>query len=407
MHVLVISRSFPPHRHGGMEQHAQDVVAGLIAAGHRVSVITTPFPAEGITLNGDLIISGRKPGSYDLSFVKGFEKLGDQKSLSFLGRSADTKPDIIHAQGFAGIAAERYLKSVAPIVTTIHGTLWSETPLRNRENRSLGNLWRYKHRFAISPSWRKFLRGGTRLIVDSQFSAEELERELGRKLTHAPTVVPLGFDTRPLEHAATDRAAARASWGINEDQILFAAIGRLTPIKNFQLVAKGFSEFNGKPGGNTRLIIAGDGTEKSNIIHQDKLVEALWNFKIMQLPGSISQERAAQLLVAADVFVNADGGTPAFGLANAEALVAGTPVLAFDTGAHREVVRDQDDGGLLPMKDPEGFKAAMASWAKELPEHPEKRATRARRARERFSRDLMIERLLAVYERTRKEAGKT
>lgn len=394
MHVLVISRSFPQHRHGGMEQHAQDVVDGLMAAGHRVSVLTTPFPSEEkaapLAVNGELIVLGKKSGAYDLPFVKDFSRRGAREVTRI-------QPDIIHAQGFAGIAAERYLRGIAPIITTLHGTLWSETPLREGGGGTLPDLWRFKHRFIFQPLWKKFLQRDPQLIVDSQFTVKELERELRRPLKHAPTVIPLGFQTDRIERAAADRKAARAGWGIADNQILFASIGRLTRIKNFQLIVEGFSRFSGSPERNTRLIIAGEGPEKNNLPRLNKTAEALCDSRIIQLPGSVSQDRAAELLAAADLFVNADGGTPAFGLANAEALVAGTPVLTFDTGAHREVVADGDDGELIPPDNLGAFTAAMKRWAEELPEAPETRLARAERAQRRFARSLMIERLLAAY----------
>ncbi|MEO8377826.1 MAG: glycosyltransferase family 4 protein [Candidatus Sumerlaeota bacterium] len=384
-----------------MEWHAQDIADGLIAAGHTVSVITTPLTGGKalmpLVVNGTIIELGQKFGAYDPWFFVEFLRQAP-------GQVAALNIDVIHAQGFAGIAAERYLRGLAPIVTTIHGTLWSETPLREGGKRTLLDHWRFKHRHAITPLWNNFLENGPRLIVDSQFTINELERETGRKLKRPPTVVPLGFDLKRFEADSKGRGAARSHWGAEPNQPLLATIGRMTAMKNTKLIAKSFARLvTDYP--NAKLIIGGDGPEHKKIL-ADESVAALVESGAVLMASQLPAQSATTLLEAADLFVNADGGAPAFGLANAEALVMGTPVLAFDTGAHCEVVK-ADDGVLVPGGAGSDFAAAMKRMTHELPEPAEKRAARADRARQRFARELMIERLLAVYTGARDVGIKT
>ena len=80
----------------------------------------------------------------------------------------------------------------------------------------------------------------------------------------------------------------------------------------------------------------------------------------------------------------------------------GTPVLAFDIGAHREVVRGNGDGILIPEGDAAAFAAAMRNMVSSFPENAEVRNQRAEAARERFQRGRMIQRLVVAYEEIRR-----
>jgi glycosyltransferase involved in cell wall biosynthesis len=85
-------------------------------------------------------------------------------------------------------------------------------------------------------------------------------------------------------------------------------------------------------------------------------------------------------------------------LAVIEAQAAGVPVVATPVGGIRETVVDGETGLLVPPRDPK----ALAQAIRRLLEDPElaaRLATEAqKRARERFSRERMVERTLALYQ---------
>lgn len=393
----MICRSFPHHRPGGMEWHAQDVADGLMEAGHTVSAFTTPLPEKPalrkLALNGSLLEFGSAPGRYDFWFLSDFFRLAADQV-------ARLRPDIIHAQGFAGIAASRYLGREIPLVTTIHGTLWSETAVRGLDPseislaRQLSLWWRYKHRHLLEPLWTSFLQSDPNLITDSEFTIAELEREVG-KLPRRPWVVPLGFDLGRFRPNPEGRPARRAVWTDGKDGPLLATVGRLEPMKRPRLLARAFAAVAADfP--KARFVIAGSGSELEPLRRLD-CIDSLLREGRVQFPGPLDPLRMTSLLEAADLFLNGDHGAPAFGLANAEALVMGTPVLAFDTGAHREVVRDDLDGFLVAPAQEEEFVARLRTLLSALPESEDRRAERAARARQRFSRERMVAELTAVF----------
>lgn len=384
MRVLIICRSFPHHRTGGMEWHAHDIVEGLAEAGVTVDVITTPLPRQPalapLRPNGRLLELGGTPGAYDMRFLWDFAR----RARGFV---RETRPDVVHAQGMAGMLAARVLGRALPVVTTIHGTLWSETVP------GPGRLRRHWKRHLLAPLWKRFIRSGSPLIVDSEFTAGELRRETGGPAS-PPAVVPLGFDLRrfPL----TPRAEARREWDVPDDSILVAAAGRVEHAKGFGDLVAAFTSLpaHGPRNRPALLTIAGEGSLLPTL---RRTVETGGAAGRVRFAGRVPSERLASLLRAADLFVNLDRGAPAFGLANAEALCMGTPVLTTDAGAHREVVRDGQDGTLVPRATPQAAAEALGAWLTRLPEADSARDDRASAARHRFSREQMLGRLVEVY----------
>jgi glycosyltransferase involved in cell wall biosynthesis len=325
-------------------------------------------------------------------------------------------PDVIHCQGFVGMPMRRLFARRLPLLTTIHGTLWSETALRrgapalDRRPTARARLhWRFKHRHLAAPLWRRFLRVGPpdrhhELIVDSRFSRRELAREArwgegpdGRPPIH---IVPLGFDMGRFPRIGAAAAAAR--WEKPAGARWFVAVGRMERGKGFDILLDAFSRVaESMPGAS--LLLAGRGSQRLALMKHRRMLPPEIRPRIVFLDAvpdhdpSVPEARdLASLIEAADFFLNADQGAPAFGLANAEALCMGTPVIASNAGAHREVVLE-DDGVLVDSHDAAAWAEAMRTAVPD--DDPARRAARAERARRRFDRALMVRRLVAIYRR--------
>jgi glycosyltransferase involved in cell wall biosynthesis len=88
-----------------------------------------------------------------------------------------------------------------------------------------------------------------------------------------------------------------------------------------------------------------------------------------------------------------------FGVAAAEAMAFGRPVVAAAGGALLELVTDGETGLLVPPRDAPALRGAVQRLLGD-PELRERMGSSARaRARERFGWDAVIERTLEVYER--------
>jgi glycosyltransferase involved in cell wall biosynthesis len=89
-----------------------------------------------------------------------------------------------------------------------------------------------------------------------------------------------------------------------------------------------------------------------------------------------------------------------FGLAVAEAMAAGRPVVAARGGALLELVADGETGLLVEPRDAPGMRAAVERLLGDPALRERLGAEARRRARERFGWDAVVERTLAVYERS-------
>ncbi len=368
------------------------VIEGLRAAGHDVHVLTTPADGADPSVHA---IGDSTGGRYSLRF---FREL--KREAVRLCNEHDI--DVIHAQGFAGIPLTFAQRRLPPVVTTVHGTLWSETPLdrRVRRTRSAGegiaDLWRFKHRFAFAPLWHLWLASRPQIVCDSRFTAKELKR-IRRSLR--PVVVPLGFETAPFlagARMAFDPGTRSLTERTATSPPFVLAIGRIERIKGFDFLLRVARALRNSGDAGFQFVIGGEGPERSRLVRK---IDAMGLTDRVHCVGRIGDDELAKWYRAADVFANADGGHPAFGLANAEALAAGTPVVATPNGAHGDVVSHGDDGKLIEARDPARWAAAIRRIAAADSRDADRRRRRASRAAGRFSRDRMIARLEKVLRR--------
>ncbi len=161
------------------------------------------------------------------------------------------------------------------------------------------------------------------------------------------------------------------------------AIGRLFPVKGFDLLLRAFAQAAPRiPDG--RLEVWGEGPERASL---ERLARELGLSGSARFMGIT--DRPFDVLRNADVFVmpsRAEG----FPNALVEAMACGLPVISSDFGgAAREILRDGVDGLLVPREDPSSLAEAMVR----LSEDPELRGRLSGRAVEvveRFSHDRVM-----------------
>ena len=150
-------------------------------------------------------------------------------------------------------------------------------------------------------------------------------------------------------------------------------VGRLSPEKNVDTLVEAIGDLN--------LVVAGDGPLR------DRVPDAL---------GAVPHAEVERLLERASVVV-APCEREGFGLAAAEAMAFGRPVVAAAGGALLELVADGETGLLVPARDAAALREAVERLLRDR--ELQKRLGRAARARvrERFGWDAVIERTLEVY----------
>lgn len=173
---------------------------------------------------------------------------------------------------------------------------------------------------------------------------------------------------------------------------IVAAMGRLIPVKGYDMLLPAFARCAAKHPDWT-LLILGDGAERANLT---ALARELGVSERVLMPGTI--QNPMPVLRRADFFVMSSRfeGMP---MAVLEALACGLPVVSFDcpTGP-REVIRDGIDGLLVP---PENIEALATAMDRLMSDPAERRrlAERAPEVLERFGADVVMAKWDALISR--------
>ncbi len=148
-----------------------------------------------------------------------------------------------------------------------------------------------------------------------------------------------------------------------------------------------------KQGIKTRLLMVGDGSERTNAEHRAR---CLGVFDQSSFVGK--QAKIVDYLSAADVLL-LPSAQESFGLAALEAMACEVPVIASRVGGIPEVVTDGETGFLSEVGDVE----KMAQDAARLLANPELRVAMGRRAREsavsRYRTEIVIPQYLDFYDK--------
>jgi glycosyltransferase involved in cell wall biosynthesis len=182
--------------------------------------------------------------------------------------------------------------------------------------------------------------------------------------------------------------------GAQDGDLLVVAVGRLARVKGFEYLIDAVSRV---PRGT--LAMVGDGELRPEL---ERLAEA--SSARVVLTGSMPHDRVARALAAADVVVvpsvvDERGRVDATTSTALEALASGRPLIATAVGGIPEVVRDGENGLLVPQKDPLALAAAIERLRTD-PDLCQRLSQRGREfAVERLSWDSAIEALEETFKR--------
>ena len=143
------------------------------------------------------------------------------------------------------------------------------------------------------------------------------------------------------------REEIRRRENLNDEKVCFTGVGRFVDWKGFDDLINAFAVFlktQEKPE-NFYLWLAGDGPEREIL---ENLVKKLKIQTQVKFWGFISDVR--DLLWAGDIYVHPSWGDEAFGLSLLEAMSAGLPVIASESGGIVEILNNSQ-GLLFPRRD--------------------------------------------------------
>jgi teichuronic acid biosynthesis glycosyltransferase TuaC len=240
-----------------------------------------------------------------------------------------------HPEGIAAVVLGRMLGR--PVFITIRGS-----ELRYRRQRS--------KRFWMS--WA--LRRADRVIAVSE-NLRALAIDLGVDPRRVRTV-PNGIDADVFFRR--DRKVCRALHGIAPDERIIFCAGDLAELKGHHRVIAAVKDLNAR-GMTTRLLIAGGAGRSgryAETLRRQVAIDGLGDH--VAFLGEVTQTALAELMCAADVFCLASSTEGWPNVVN-EALACGTPVVATDVGAVRQMIVSDRLGAIVPVNDVEALTEAL------------------------------------------------
>lgn len=215
----------------------------------------------------------------------------------------------------------------------------------------------------------------TSKITEKIITLTQIEKEdhLKFKIAPAAKFVPIysGIDIEHFSERVVDRAKVRKALGVSEKAPLIGSVARLDPVKGNRYVVESIPEVLRRfP--EAVLLLVGDGSERGFLEQRVRDLGISGHVKFLGFRDDV-----ADLLHTIDVFVLASVNE-GMGRVLLEAMACRKPVIATRTGSIPEIVRDGENGMLVPVSDAAALSRAMV----ELFSNAEKAAGMAQKGKE-------------------------
>jgi glycosyltransferase involved in cell wall biosynthesis len=284
------------------------------------------------------------------------------------------RPDVLHAfLGFANLAA-----SLAGRPAGVPVIVWS---YRDME------IWKTKAHWLVD---RVFARWADAVTCCSDAVRQFTLAQLGGR-ADAFTTIHNGIDPEAYERA---RPISRAELTLRDGGLVIGTVARLDePKKGLAVLVQALAQLAGRSDVPAwQVVIVGDGPARAQLEAQVERTGLSGRVVFTGLRRDV-----ASVLPVMDLFV-CPSLYEGFGIAIVEAMAAGRPVVASNTGGISEIVADGDTGLLVPPGNPTALAEAIASL---LSDPARARAMGARgrqRVRERFLVETAVQRHQKLYE---------
>ena len=349
---------------GGVGNHVRGLAPELRRLGCQVDVLApAPRPVREAGFVG---LGGSVPVPYNGSVAR--IAFGPRTRARVRQALAAGRYDLVHVHEplspSAGMLAVKATR--VPVVGTFHANLDRSLALTVGKPLLRRTFDRLDARIAVSPSAR-----------------DTWQRRFGGSMVVVPNGVGSEFFAKP---------EPLPGYRDGDPTVLF--VGRMEPRKGLVYLVRAFLRL--KPSfPRLRLLVVGRGDGKQ----QEKLM-AMVPPRLrtdVSFVGAVPQEDLPSYFASADVFCAPSLGGESFGIVLAEAMAVGLPVVCTDIGGYRDLVRDDQEGLLVPPRDPEALAASLGA----LLDNPARRAALGEVAREsaaRYAWDVVAGQVAEVYQ---------
>jgi 1,2-diacylglycerol 3-alpha-glucosyltransferase len=368
LRIAIFGESYLPYL-SGVTVSTEALARGLRAAGHEV-LLVVPMPARGAE-PGTAGALGPDP---QVAWLPSFQVPGPAPDgyrvpwpipSAALRAAAAFKPDLVHAQSpfSSGLMALRVARRLgAPLVFT-HHTRFGDY------GHYLGPL-AGPGRALLAGYLRRFWLGCAAVVAPGSELAGEIRDRLAPRRRPLVRTIPTGIEVDAIRALPTVDPRSLAGWP--PDALVIAALGRLAPEKNVELLVDAFATLAADDP-SVRLLLVGGGPSEPALRRRAAEPDLAG---LAYLTGMRPRSLALALLKGADLFV-ATSQTETQGLVLAEALAAGLPVVALEGPGVADSVRDGVDGLIVAAEPTAERPARVAAALRDLSRDPARRTALA------------------------------
>jgi glycosyltransferase involved in cell wall biosynthesis len=375
--IVQVAPYYAPHA-GGVESHVRAIAREFARRGHEVTVLTSRYDRslpEEEELDGCRIVRAKSWGvAFNTPLDRG------------VGRWIDRLPaDVFHLHYppplTSYFATRRLPRRGLPSCLTYHCDLYLPTPLGS----ALTGLY---DRFFLPSTLNRV----GRIVVHTRSYALTSRALRGRPIEVIPSSVDLA-----RFHPGVDGAPIRERLRLTGRRVI-AFTGRLVPHKGVDTLLRALPQLPD----DVVLLVVGRGPALGGLT---EMARRMGIAERIRFCPTVSDAELPSYLRAADLFVFASQNRlEGFGLAVAEALACGLPVVVADIPGVREVIEPGREGLLAePL-----LETSLSDAVRELLDDPARRARMSvaarARAEERYGVGAVTDALLSLYRRL-PEAG--
>ena len=340
--AVMLTWEFPPRIIGGIATHVYNLSISLVKLGVEVHVVTCDFPntpayevVEGVEVHRFDSYSLPTP---DFAAWIQLMNLNMQRAAThIIKKSKRDGSIIIHAHDWLSAKAGIGLKHLnrLPLVSTIHATEYG------RRGGVFSDYNRMIHEIEV---WLG--SESKRVICCSRFMAEQVNKVLGVPYEKI-RVISNGIDPSLFRNLKGVEEVRSRFADRGEKLVLF--VGRLVVEKGVLVLLDAIPKVLQKV--DAKFVIAGDGYLRSEVTK--RVVESGLGGKV-HVTGYLDTDTIRRLFLAADVCVIPSLYEP-FGIVALEAMAAGCPVVASDTGGLSEIIEHEKTGVKVYPNNPDSL----------------------------------------------------
>ncbi len=334
MNVLLLSWEYPPRIVGGLGTHVHKLATNLAKSNINIHVVTKDVSGEpdyefteGVHVYRVPLYPPEIPQEDWVPWTLQFNVALLERAIPIINERIG-KVHVIHAHDWlvahAGIALKHAYR--IPLVATVHATEYGR-----HQGHLPGTMQKIIHQ---AEWWLTF--ESVRTICCSNYMRDEVVRIF--ELPHDKVdVIPNGIEFDEFCSDEQPGRLRRKYLDPGERMVLF--VGRLVYEKGVQTVIEAMPEVL-KQVPDTRFLIAGTGPHARSL---KALTEEVGLEEHVRFLGFVDAESLIRLYQCADLTVVPSIYEP-FGMVVLEAMVAGSPVIAGDTGGLKEIVVHEETG---------------------------------------------------------------